>query len=202
MKLYLMPGACSLAAHIVLEWVGAKYETQALTHDQIKQPEFLARNPLGAVPAFEVEGRILTQNNAILHYLAEIHPEAGLMGGNALDRAEVNRWLGFANSDIHPTFKPIFGATAFLEDPAIIDKTKAQARKRLRMLFAQIDQQLAGRDWIAGSRSIADPYVFVVTSWARNTGVDLNGLDNLNRYFDRMAVDPGVQAAMTAEGLI
>lgn len=201
MKLFLMPGACSLATHIVLEWVGVPYTTQALTHEETKGPEFLARNPMGAVPALEVDGQILTQNNAILHYLAETNPAAGLLGQNALERAEVNRWLGFVNSDIHPTFRPLFGATAFLKDEATIEKTKTQARERLRQLFTLADQQLTGREWIAGNRSLADPYLFVVTNWAHMTGVDLAGLDNLQRYFDRMMADPGVTTAMTAEGL-
>lgn len=74
-------------------------------------------------------------------------------------------------------------------------------RKQLRALFEHADAQLAGRDWLAGSRSIADPYLFVVTQWAK-TRVDLSGLDNLARFDARMAADAGVQAAMKAEGLL
>ena len=72
----------------------------------------------------------------------------------------------------------------------------------MRGLFGRIDSQLAGKDWVTGSRSIVDPYLFVVTQWAKKTGVDLAGLDNLAAFDARMAADPGVQAAMKAEGLI
>ncbi|MCA1714372.1 MAG: glutathione S-transferase family protein, partial [Gammaproteobacteria bacterium] len=72
---------------------------------------------------------------------------------------------------------------------------------KLRGLFERADQQLRGRDWLAGFRSYADPYLFVVLRWAQKTGVDLSGLDSLARFGERMQADPGVQAALKAEGL-
>src|SRR3546814_1671101 len=94
---------------------------------------------------------------AVLNFLADSFPEVGLGGDGTLrGRAEVNRWLAFVNSDVHPAFKPLFGTTAYLEDEAIIGKTKDAARSSLRGLFERADTQLAANDWIAGSRSIAD----------------------------------------------
>lgn len=203
MKLYSSPGACSLTDHIVLHWIGAPFEVQLVSREQRNAPEFRAINPAGSVPALQVGDWVLTQNSAILHYLTDRFPEAGLCGdGSPEGRAEVNRWLAFVNADLHPAFKPLFGATAYLEDPAMIEKSHAAARTQLRSLFERADAQLAGGDWLAGSRSIADPYLFVVTQWAKKTGVDLSGLDNLARFDARMAADPGVQAAMKAEGLL
>ena len=203
MKLYSSPGACSLTDHIVLHWIGAPFEVQLVSREQRNAPEFRAINPAGAVPALQVGDWVLTQNSAILHYLTDRFPEAGLCGdGSPEGRAEVNRWLAFINADLHPAFKPLFGATAYLEDPAMIEKSHAAARTQLRSLFERADAQLAGGDWLAGSRSIADPYLFVVTQWAKKAGVDLSGLDNLARFDARMAADPGVQAAMKAEGLL
>jgi glutathione S-transferase len=203
MKLYTSPGACSLADHIVLHWIGAPFEAQLVTREQRATPEFRALNPAGAVPVLQVGDWVLTQNSAILHYLTDRFPEAGLCGdGTPESRAEVNRWLAFVNADLHPAFKPLFGATAYLEDPALIAKSHDAARQQLRGLFERADARLADRDWLAGSRSIADPYLFVVTQWAKKTGVDLAGLDHLARFDARMAADPGVQAALRAEGLL
>ena len=202
MKLYYSPGACSLADHIALEWIGQPYEAIAVSREQRKTPEYLKINPAGAVPALEHDGWVLTQNSAILNYLADIHPDARLTGdGSPRSRAEVNKWLALANSDIHPAFVPLFGATAYLEDPATIEKTKDAARTRLRGLFERVDAQLAGRDWIAGTRSIADPYLYVVTRWAKAQDVDLSGLGNLERYFNAVQADAGVQRALQQEGL-
>lgn len=201
MKLYYMPGACSLATHIVLEWTGAKYETQKITHDQLKSPEYLKVNPMGAVPALEVDGHILTQNAGALNYLAEAHPEARLRGdGTPLGVAEVERWLGFVNSDVHPAYKPLFGSTGYLEDEAMIEKSKVNARQRLRQLFKILNDHMKGRDWIAGpTRSIADPYLYVMLRWAKAQKIDLSGLDDLERFFARVSADEGVKKVLIAE---
>ncbi|MCO5054469.1 glutathione S-transferase N-terminal domain-containing protein [Thermomonas sp.] len=203
MKLYTSPGACSLADHITLEWIGQPYEYQIVKGEQRKAPEFLKLNPAGAVPALQVGDWVLTQNTAILHYLMDRYPDCGLLGdGTPEGRAEVNRWLGVVNSDVHPAFKPLFGATAYLEDAGAIKKSHDNAHKLLRTHFERVDAQLAGKDWVTGSRSIADPYWFVVTQWAKKIGVDLSGLDNLARFDAHMTADPGVQKAMKDEGLI
>src|SRR5690242_16504119 len=163
MKLYTSPGACSMADHIVLEWIGRPYTAQVVNREQRATPEFRKLNPAGAVPVFEDGDWVLTQNAAILNYLADIFPESGLGGdGTPKGRAEVNRWLGFLNADMHPAFKPLFGSTKYLEDEALIEKSHEKAREQLRGLFGRADAQLSGRDWLAGTRSIADPYLFVM----------------------------------------
>lgn len=202
MKLYYSPGTCSLADHIVLEWIGQPYDTAKLTREQMKAPEYLKVNPAGAVPAFEDDGWVLTQNVAILNYLTDKFPDAGLHGdGTPKGRAEVNKWLAFANSDVHPTFNALFGGTGYLEDEAVVEKTKAAARKKLRGLFEHADKQLADHDWIAGTRSIVDPYLFVVTRWAKSMGVDLSGLSNLERFFNAMKADSAVGRVLKEQGL-
>jgi glutathione S-transferase len=200
MKLYYSPGACSLSDHIVLEWIGAPYEAVRVSREQRQTPEFRKLNPAGAVPVFEQEGWVLTQNAAILNYLADRFPQAKLGGdGTPEGRAEVNRWLAFVNADVHPAFKPLFGATAYLEDPKLIAKSKDHARANVRELLERADAQLAAHDWIAGSRSIADPYLFVVLRWAQGQGVDLVGLENLARFGARMEADPAVQKVLREE---
>lgn len=202
MKLYYLPGACSLADHIVLEWIGKPYEAHRMSRETLKSDEYLKLNPAGAVPALEHDGWVLTQNAAILNYLADTFPESGLGGdGTPKSRAEINRWLGFVNADVHPAFKPLFGATAYLEDPVIIGKTQDAARTNLRKLFERADRQLQGREWLAGSRSIVDPYLYVVLRWARSMDVDLRGLDHLAAFTARMNADPAVQKVLGAEEL-
>lgn len=165
-------------------------------------PEYLKINPAGAVPALEDNGWILTQNAAILNYLADLHPEAKLGGdGTPKGRAEVNRWLAFLNADVHPAFHPLFGSTGYLGDAAATSSRHA-AKATLRGYFERANAQLQGKAWLTGTRSIADPYLFVVMQWAKKLEIDLSGLDNLEAFDARMAGDAGVQAAMKAEGLI
>lgn len=202
MKLYTSPGACSLADHIALQWTGAPFQAQLVNRDERKQDWFKALNPAGAVPVFEDDGWVLTQNAAILNYIADRFPDARLGGdGTPKGRAEVNRWLSFLNADVHPAFHPLFGMYGYVGQEGEA-KVQEAARKKLRAYFERIEAQLDGRDYLAGSRSIADPYLFVVTQWAKKTGVDLDGLARLAAFDARMAADPGVQAALKAEGLL
>lgn len=202
MKLYTSPGACSTADHIVLEWSGKPYTTEIVSREQRATPEFKKLNPAGAVPVLEDDGWVLTQNSAILNYLADLNPKANLGGdGSPKSRAEVNRWLGFLNSDVHPAFKPLFGTTNYLGDQATIDKTHEHARRQLRGLFERLDAQLGRHDWLAGSRSIADPYLFVTLRWAKAVKIDLSGLENLKRFEQRMRADAGVQKVLRDENL-
>jgi glutathione S-transferase len=202
MKLYYSPGTCSLADHITLEWIGKPYETVRVSREERKASAFLKLNPAGAVPVLVDGDWVLTQNAAILNFLADTFPEAGLGGdGTPKSRAEVNRWLAFFNSDVHPAFKPLFGATAYLDDEAAIGKSKEAALKSLRGLFERADGQLAGKDWLTGNRSIADPYLYVVTRWAKAQGVDLSGLANLKRFVGNIEADAAVQKVLADEGL-
>ena len=202
MKLYTKPGACSLADHIALRWIGAPFDVEVMDGPGMKTPAFLALNPAGSVPVLDVDGWILTQNAAILNFLADSFPESGLGGdGTVKGRAEVNRWLAFLNADVHTAFHPLFGSTRYLGDDAMIEKSKDNARTKLRGLFERLDAQLEGKDWLVGSRSVADPYLFVTLRWAKGAKVDLSALDNLERIFTRMAGDADVVAAMRVEGL-
>jgi glutathione S-transferase len=200
MKLYHMPGACSLADLIVLQWVGVFHEPVRMSLETIKSPGYLAMNPGGTVPLLEHGDFLLTENVAILGYLADLHPEARLLGdGTPVARAEVMRWLAFLNSDVHEAFKPMFTPMRYVPDIAWAPALVQAARTRVRGFLERLDGQLRGRSWLTGERSIADPYLFVLSRWSVKKGVDMNGLDNLARFSDRMNQDAGVRAALAAE---
>lgn len=203
MKLYYFPGACPLVSHIVLEWIGKPYETERLTREQTKEPAYLKLNPAGAVPTLVDGDFVLTQSAAILDYLAELNPEAKLMGDTPRARAETRRWLGFCNSDVHRTFSLVFGAPYFSGgDEAIGKVLAAKAGEKLKSLFAILNDRLKGRDWLTGQRSVADAYLFVMLLWADAKQVTLPGMEELRRFQKRMQDDPGVQSALKSQGLI
>lgn len=203
MKLYYLPGACSLASHIVLEWIGAPYEAVEVKRDQLKAPEYLKLNPSGVVPTLVDGDFVVTENVAILHYLSDLHAEQKLAGDDTpRGRAAVNHWLGFINSDLHQSFKPIFGPARFIADTSQHAELTDNARKKLSGLFGLLNTPLAKHDWLTGSRrSIADAYLFVLLRWAKANHVDLKGFDGLERFFEHMQADPGVKSAMGAEGI-
>jgi glutathione S-transferase len=199
-KLYYFQGACSLATHIVLEWLGAPYQTVKLDRASTRSPEFLALNPLGAVPLLVDGDFVLSQNAAILPYLAELYPQAGLLGdGTPRGRAEVLRWLSFLNSDLHPAFKPIFQPSRFHPESSTFKTIADTARTHVREYLQRLDARLQGRDWLVDRRSIADPYLFVMLRWAAKLQIDSNGFSNLARFSARMYDDAGVRAAIIEE---
>lgn len=200
MKLYYMPGACSLAELIVLQWIGVCHEPVRMSLETIKSPEYLAINAGGTVPLLQHGDFALAENVAILGYLADKYPATRLLGDRTpRARAEVMQWLGFLNSDVHMAFKPIFLPTRFLPDLALAPALAAGACALIREYLERLDERLEGRDWLTGERSIADPYLFVICRWSIKKDVGLQGLDNLARFLNQMYQDAGVQAALEAE---
>ena len=202
MKLYSKPGACSTADHIALQWTGEPFEFEVMTGETLKSPRYLAINPAGSVPTIVDGAFTLTQNAAILGYIADTYPAAGLCGdGSPRQRAEATRWLAFTNSDLHQAFTPLFNPGAFLADARQHDAISDAARKRVRGMFEHANRQLEGRQWLAGFRSFADPYFYITLRWAKAMAIDLADLENLAAFKQRMESDAGVRAALAAEGL-
>jgi glutathione S-transferase len=143
---------------------------------------------------------VLTQNAAILPYLADKYPDAQLLGDGSLrGRAEVMRWLAHLDSDVHSAFKPIYTPARFLPDPALAGALAECARARVRTFLERIDKRLEGREWLVDRRSVADPYLFVMLRWALRQNIALGGFENLARFSTRMYYDAGVRAAILAE---
>ena len=207
MKLYTKPGTCSTADHIALQWTGGPFEFEIMDATTLKDPAYLAINPTGTVPAITCQSAdgstfVLTQNAAVLGYIADIYPDARLAGdGGAQQRAIATKWLAFCNSDLHTSFSPLFGPGSFSEDTAHHDAIKAAARKRIRKHFETANAALDGQQWLAGFRSFADPYFYVTLRWADAMAIDVSDLANVVAFKRRMDADPGVQAALKAEGL-
>ncbi|AWX92938.1 MULTISPECIES: glutathione S-transferase family protein [Paracoccus] len=200
-KLIYHTGACSLAPHVVLEWIGAPYEEQAV---EFGDRDLLAANPAGAVPVLiEDDGWTLTQCGAILHYLARKHPQADLAGGDdARAAAELDRWSSFFTGDLHPSFYPIFMPQRYTTsaDPAARDAVQEAGRKLVRKRLKLLDAQLDGRDFILGRRSVVDAYAFPMIRWAANLLPEgIQAWPNVQALHDRIAADPAVQRVLARE---
>lgn len=200
LKLYYIPRASPLAAHIALEWGGAPYEAVRVDRDSIKEPAFLALNAHGTVPLLVDGDFTLSESVAILGYVADRCPEARLVGdGTPRSRAEVMRWLGHLNGDVRAAFLPIFKASSFIADPSMTMELAQKARRRVHTFLRHLDDRLDGLDWLTGERSIADAYLFVILRWAISQEVGLHDFDHLRRFMRRMEADAGVRAALWDE---
>jgi len=201
MKLYLSPGACSLSPHIVLHEAGLSFDTMKVdtkTKKMADGGDFRTVNAKGYVPALQLDdGAVLTEGPAIVQYLADQAPATGLAPANGtMERYRLQEWLNFITSEIHKQFSPLF-------DPTASDEAKAKQRERLAGRFDWLNQQLAGKDYLTGSRfTVADAYLFTTVNWCQWTGIDLDKWPALADYMKRVAARPKVQEALRAEGLV
>ncbi len=201
MKLYYFPGSCALAPHVVLEWLGADFEAVRIEKGD---PEYLKVNPLGVVPAIDHDGKLYTQADAILHWLAEMHPEAELAGDGTPDSDyEVNNWMAFLTGDLHPAFFPFFNPQRYTIEPDGIDDVKAAGQALVAKFYDHLEAHIEGREFIAGDRrSIVDAYAIPMLRWGRLLDRPLKEYPNLNAYLERWEQDDGVRQAMKEQGLI
>ncbi|QXP85273.1 glutathione transferase GstA [Methylococcus sp. ANG] len=201
MKLYYFPGACSLAPHIVLREAGLDFELENVDLGTKKTgggADFLQVNPKGYVPALQLDdGQVLTEDQVILQYLADLKPEAGLMPpAGTFERYRLLEWLAFISTEIHKTFGPFWNP----ESPEASKKIALALLSR-RLDYVE-DQLAAGGPWLMGDRyGVADAYLFTVLGWCEYLKIDLSNWPRILAYLERNQARPAVQAAMKAEGL-
>ncbi|MGH6947768.1 MAG: glutathione S-transferase family protein [Kiloniellales bacterium] len=202
LTLYYSPGACSMAPHIALEEAGARFDAKAISlkrGDQ-RQPAYLALNPKGKVPLLLVDGRPLTENLAILTYIARTHPEAKLLpAGNPEAEAQAASFLAWLTATVHPTLGRFFGPQRYTDLPNSADNVKKLAAQQTAESFALIEKQLEGRDWALGDYSVADAYLYVFQRWARALQLDLAPFENYNAHYERMEKRPAVRRMLERE---
>jgi glutathione S-transferase len=201
MKLYYSPAACSLSPHIVLHEAGMKFDPVmvSLNNHQLKDgTNFYGYNPLGYVPLLELDnGTRLTEGPAIVQYIADQVPDKKLAPPNgSLARYQLQSMLNFITSELH---KPM--GALFSKD--LHDDTRRATKERLAGRLQWLDGQLEGKQYTMGDTfSVADAYMFTVTSWGQYVGVDIAPYKHISAVCTRIAARPAVQAAMKAEGLI
>lgn len=204
MKLFYMPGACSLAPHIVLEWIGKPFELGRVERGKTREPEFLTVNPAGKVPALiEDDGRVLTEAEAILLYLAEIFSEHQLGSSPTPEaRYEMHKWMSYLTGDVHPAFYPYFLPQRYIADEQQYHAIRAAAYKQIDACFQLLDRHMSDRNFmVENRRTILDPYLFVFCRWGKSLPKPFTDYPNLHRFMMQMAEDEGVQRAMQAQGI-
>lgn len=203
LKLYYLPGACSTVPHVALVWSGLDFTAHAMTHEETKSPAYLAKNPLGQVPLLEDGDWTLTENVAIIDYINDLAPHAGIFAGeDPRIKAKARQWLTFANSDLHPAFGLVFHPQSASNNETVQKEIQSHAVDKVVSLYGRVDAQLQHQDFLVGNViSIGDVYVYVTLRWAKATGIDLSRYNNLEAFRQRVAANPGVEKVLKAQGL-
>jgi len=199
MDLYFSPLACSLATRIALYEAGADAnylevdpKSKVVRNDG---SDFRQVNPLGLVPTLRTDdGAVLTENAAILQYVADRFPDAGLAAGPGIERSRLHQWLCFIGTELHKgLFVPLLDKKAATE-------VKGYVLEKNLSRLDYLENYLKGRDYLLDHFSVADAYLVTVINWTMATPpVELAKWPTLKAYYERLRARPSIAKAIAEE---
>lgn len=197
MDLYFSPLACSMASRIALYEANASArfrEVDSLSKFTLDGEDFLTINPLGLVPAIQTDnGDVLTENAAILQYIADRFPDAALAPKEGMARSRLHQWLCFIGTELHKAlFVPLF-------DPNMPEDVKSRTLAKGDTRLAHLNDYLAGREFLLDRFSVADAYLLTVLNWQLATPVDLKKWPAIQEYYTRLKKRPSIARALSEE---
>jgi glutathione S-transferase len=198
MELFFSPLACSMATRISLYEAGAnaRYtQVDGKTKQTLDGRDFLTVNPLGLVPALRNDdGVVLTENAAILQYIADRLPDADLAPREGIERSRLQQWLCFIGTELH---KVLFSPLLARDAP---DGAKAFAIAKGEGRLDYLNRHLADHEFLLNKFSVADAYLFTVLHWSRATPqIDLARWPALKAYVERLRQRPSIARALSEE---
>ena len=197
MKLYFSPLACSLATRIALYEAGAQatfVEIDPRTKRLRDGVEFRSIYQLALMPAVEMDnGELLTESAAILQYVADRYPEAGLAPDDPLGRSRLHQWLCFIGTELHKSvYIPMLDRNA---PDAVKTYALAKAPPRLEWVAAH----LARHEFLLDRFSVADAYLVTILNWSSVVPIDLAPYASIGAYIERCHARPAVARAFAEE---
>lgn len=202
LTLYFSPGACSMASHIALEEAGADYRERPtlLAKGEQKTEAYLKVNPRGKVPALDVDGHVITENTAILTYLARTFPERKLLPADPVAEAHCIGAMAWFSNTVHPAYQRYARSERFAADESAQASVKEAGKKAFWDALSEVDRLLGGKQWMMGSEyTVVDPYALVFYGWGVRAGLPMEELANYTAWKDRMLARPAVRKILESE---
>lgn len=203
LTLYYAPGTCALATHLALEIAGADYQAVRLDFSQQQQrsPDYLRINPKGRVPALVTPQGVLTETPALLHYVAQTHPQARLAPlGDAFALAKVNEFNSYLCSTVHVNHAHRGRGYRWTDDAAAQEALKKKVPQNMGECFDYIETQLLRGPWVFGDAlTTSDLYLFTIAQWLEGDGVDVKRFDKVSALIARLNAMPPVAKVMATK---
>jgi glutathione S-transferase len=203
MKFYYTPHTCALASHIALEHAGADYESIRIDFSKSEQrsAEYLRINAKGRVPSLVTRQGVLTETPAILAFIAQNFPAAGLAPlDDPFAFAQVQSFNSYLCSTVHVAHAHRMRGYRWADDPAAIEAMKRKVPQSVGEGFELIEREMFQGPWVMGSTyTICDPYLFTIAQWLEIDGVDVSRLPNVMDHRRRMLENPVVAKTIAAE---
>jgi len=202
LKLFHAWGSCSLASLIALEEAGADYELAVMstkTGDQ-RTPEYLAVNPKGRVPALVTPQGVLTETPAILAWIPEAHPAAGLLPEDAWERAQAHAFNSYLASTVHVAHAHKHRGYRWSDEASSFADMTRKVPANETDCFRLIEAEMFKGPWVLGERySVCDGYLFTLFGWLEGDGVDPRQFARLHQHARRTAERPAVRKVLALE---
>ena len=202
-KLYYSPGSCALAAHIALEEAGGDYETIRINFGSEEQraAEYLAINPKGRVPALVTGKGILTETPAILLFIAQSFPQAGLAPlDDFFELARLQAFNSYICSTVHVAHAHGVRGYRWADDPAAIAEMKRKAPETVSACFELIENEMFEGPWVMGETyGLCDPYLYTLTRWVKGGMVDVTKLPKIFAHLERMEARHAVKTVLDSQ---
>jgi glutathione S-transferase len=203
LTLYAAAGTCSLATAIALEEAGADYELVKLNFaagDQ-RGADFLAKNPKGRVPALMTKHGLLTENVALLAYIALSFPAENLAPKDPFHFAEMQAFNAYLSSTVHVNHAHGRRGARWTDDAAALETMKAKVPQNMAQCYSLIENTMFKGPWVIGEQfTVADAYLYTIDTWLKGDGVELSDFANLFDHFNRMNQRPAVKRALERHG--
>jgi len=203
LKLYFAPGTCALASHIALAEAGADYTTEKLDFkaNQQNSPEYLKINPKGRVPTLVTDRGALTETPAMLAYIAQTYPQAKLAPlDDAFEFAKVQAFNSYLCSTVHVNHAHKMRGARWATEESTFADMKKMIPKTMGACFGLIERDMLKGPWVMGeSYTIADPYLYTLTTWLDGDGVDIATLPKVKAHRERMEQRAAVQKVLAEQ---
>ena len=207
-ELYYVPGAASMAPHMLLEELGIAYALKRIDQDggELDSPTYRKLNPNGLIPVLIDNGNVLFETAAICLHLCDTHTAAGLMPTlGTVERAQAYKWMSWLSTTLQQALIVYFYPHRWAATDDAIAQVKAHAEQKVGVLLDQLDAQLASHNgtWLLGDTYVLpDLYAMMLCRWTRNfAGRKARDLPHIAPWLQRVLARPAVQRVFAREEL-
>ena len=203
LKLFYAPHTCSLACHVALEEAGAVYSSVRIDFsiDEQRSPDYLRINPKGRVPALVTDRGILTENPAMLVFIAQSFPQAQLAPlDDPYAFAKVQEFNLYLCATLHVAHAHRMRGHRWADDPAAIAEMQRKVPESVGACYDLIEREMLKGPWVMGEAyTICDPYLFTLAQWLEDDGVEPSRFPRVIEHRARMSVRASVREAIEQE---
>lgn len=199
LKFYYSKGSSAVAAHILLEEVGVPYAAIEVSIPDAahKAPAFLAKSPKGRIPVLETSHGTITENPAILEYIAATYPDAHCLPQGNFAQTQARSLCAYLCATAHVAFAHLHRGSRWAQSEGALADMQAQVPKNLISCAKFLENDLAFAPWaLGGAYTYCDPYLLQFTRWLDGANVAIDQFPKLSAHRQAMRDRPATAAVL------